>query len=555
MVKPMKKRRTIGIRINVFLVLMIILMAAVATILSYFINASQVDAHFSKLDSSIAKTMINLVDTDFIATLSTEIQTEEYREMYDKAVEEEDADAIYNWLKEKGYYDQYESTLKIMADFQQDMNVEYIYFFTMVGRYSYAIMDPREDIFYLGYYYPNEDEFEEFTTNVHIDPTINYSEDYGWLMSGYEPIYDSAGAAVATSGVDINLDDVMAERTNFLWTMIAASAVLIILAVILGIILARHTIVKPLIRLSTDMGKFSPEANSDYEKSHVLNVTYKKNDEIGTVYSGVHDMQTNIVDYLGDITRVTAEKERISAELSIASKIQADIVPTVFPKNERLRLYATMTPAREMGGDFYDFFKIDEDRIGLVMADVSGKGVPAAMFMIEAKALLKNRARAVGSPQKPSEILYDVNNDLCDDNPSSLFVTVWFGILTLSTGSLVCANAGHEYPAILKSGGDYTVNIVDNNPPLATMENLEFEDETIQLTKGDRIFLYTDGVPEAKRNDGARFGMDNMMDILNRDKTLSPEELLDMMKKEIDVFAGDIEPFDDITMMSLVYNG
>ena len=555
-VSPMKKRRTIGIKINVFLVLMIILVAAVMIISSYFINASQVDQHFSDMDISLCKTMLNLVDTEYISTLADEIQTDEYQTIYKKAVEEEDDTPIIDWLKEKGYYDQYMSTLDIMERFQRDMGIEYVYFFSCVGKNSYAIIDPKEDMFYLGYFYPNENEFEDFTTNIHIDPTINYSDEYGWLMSGYEAVLNSAGEPKASIGVDINLDTVMAERTSFLITLIITSVILIIFAVIIGIFTAFRTLVRPLTVLSLDMGKFSPIADADYETCQVLDVTYKKNNEIGTLYSGIHDMQINIVDYLNDITRVTAEKERMTAELDVAARMQAGIVPTDFPTRDDIRIYATMSPAREMGGDFYDFFQVDEDHIALVMADVSGKGVPAAMFMIVAKVILKNRTinrKELNS--SPAQILFEVNNMLCADNPSNLFVTVWFGILTLSDGTLISSNAGHDFPAILRGSGDYIITTEDNMPPLATVEDLEYTDDTIQLEKGDRLFLYTDGVPEAKSEEGERFGLERMMDVLNRDKSLSPEQLLTMMKHEIDTFTGDIAPFDDITMMSVRYDG
>lgn len=548
----MKKKRTIGIKINIFLVLMILLVAAVITTISYFINASHVDSHFARINISLCKTMVNLVDRDFVDDLADKVKTEEYQKIRSEAVEAEDDTGIIEWLKKEGLYDKYTATIASMADLQKDMeDVEYIYFWTCVGHNSYALMDPREDNFYLGYFYANEDEFEQYTTNCHIDPTINYSDEYGWLMSGYEPVLDSEGKARASIGVDINMDTVMAERNRFLWTMIAISGGLILLTIIVGIIMARQIIVRPLTILSVDMGKFSPVAEADYDTCNVLNVTYKKNNEIGTLYSGIHDMQTNIVDYLGDITKVTAEKERISAELDVAARMQAGIVPTDFPERDDIKLYATMTPAKEMGGDFYDYFMIDDDHMGLVMADVSGKGVPAAMFMIAAKTVLKHRAMTGG---KPSEILYDVNNALCADNPSGLFVTVWFGILTLSTGSLIVSNAGHEYPAIRHGDQDYAVRDPgENMPPLATMEDLDYEDEEIQLSEGDCLFLYTDGVPEAKGGDNTRFGMDRMLVVLNRDKDMSPEEMLISMKNEIDSFAANAEPFDDITMMSIRY--
>ncbi len=232
--------------------------------------------------------------------------------------------------------------------------------------------------------------------------------------------------------------------------------------------------------------------------------------------------------------------------------MQANMLPKVFPKRDDIQIYATMTPAKEMGGDFYDFFMIDDDHIGLVMADVSGKGVPAAMFMIVAKTLMKIRTTAPGAP---SQMLFDINNTLCADNPAGLFVTLWFGILTLSSGKLISANAGHEYPALMHRNGKYELLMSDNMPPLSTVEDLEYDDQTVVLQKGDRLFLYTDGIPEAKAPDGSRFGIDRMLEILNRDRALSPEELLRNMKDETDKFAGSNDPFDDITMMSGVWNG
>jgi sigma-B regulation protein RsbU (phosphoserine phosphatase) len=274
--------------------------------------------------------------------------------------------------------------------------------------------------------------------------------------------------------------------------------------------------------------------------------------EIVDLAEKFNGMAASLKDHIDTITKVTADKERITAELSIAAKMQADNLPTNFPVRDELELYATMTPAREMGGDFYDFFMIDDDHIMLVMADVSGKGVPAAMFMIVAKALIKTRA---GAPGTPAKMLFDINNTLCADNATGLFVTAWLGILTLSTGELIFSNAGHEYPALMRGGGGYELITGDNMPPLATVEDIEYFDETAILGRDDKLFLYTDGVPEAKASDGERFGIDRMTEVLNRCKERTPSELLDEMKREVDEFTGNETPFDDITMMSIVWHG
>ena len=249
---------------------------------------------------------------------------------------------------------------------------------------------------------------------------------------------------------------------------------------------------------------------------------------------------------------VSAEKDRMSAELDVAAKIQADMLPYNFPERKELALYATMTPAKEIGGDFYDFFFIDDDHLVLVMADVSGKGMPAAMFMVNAKAVLRNVAMA---GHTVSDIMHIANNVICENNRAGLFVTVWLGILTISTGELRCSNAGHEYPAIKRAGGEFGLALGENCPPLAAMEDLDFDEETFFLKAGDALFLYTDGVPEAKAPDGARFGTDKMLNILNSDTSVDLIGTLSEMKKEIDAFNGDKDPFDDVTMMGLKYYG
>ena len=305
------------------------------------------------------------------------------------------------------------------------------------------------------------------------------------------------------------------------------------------------TITKPIIDLKKDVGEISGG-----DLNHRAEVY--DNDEIGDLAESFNEMASSLKEHIETITQVTADKERITAELDIATKMQADMLPKNFPKRSDLELFATMTPAREMGGDFYDFFMIDDDHLGLVMADVSGKGVPAAMFMIVAKTLIKIRTTAPGTP---AQMLWDINNTLCADNPSALFVTAWFGILTLSTGELISANAGHEYPALMHEGGDYELLISENMPPLASAENIEYYDEKMTLQKGDRLFLYTDGVPEAKNGSAERFGRERMLEMLNRNKNAAPDELLEKVKSEVDSFTGDNAPFDDITMMSVVRKG
>ena len=275
-------------------------------------------------------------------------------------------------------------------------------------------------------------------------------------------------------------------------------------------------------------------------------------DEIQMLSESVLKMEEDINAYIENLTRVTAEKERIGAELDVAAHIQADMLPSIFPPypdRKEIDIYATMTPAKEVGGDFYDFFLVDEDHLALVMADVSGKGVPAALFMVIAKTLLKNRAQMGASPK---EVLESVNNQLCENNESEMFVTVWLGIYQLSTGKLTAANAGHEYPAVKREGEGFSLYKDRHGLVLAGMENSRYREYELTLAPGEAIFVYTDGVPEATDAENRLFGTDRMLSALNAHPEASAQELLGRVKEEIDGFVGSAPQFDDITMLCLV---
>ena len=251
----------------------------------------------------------------------------------------------------------------------------------------------------------------------------------------------------------------------------------------------------------------------------------------------------------------TEKTERLATELGLASDIQTNILPNifpVFPEKKEISLYASMTPAKEVGGDFYDFFFVDDKHLALVMADVSGKGIPAALFMMVARTLIKNRTMMGGTP---SEILGDVNNRLCEGNIAGLFVTVWLGIVDITTGKGLAANAGHEHPVLRKANGEYELVIYKHSPVVGAVEGMKFAEHEFQLDPGDSLFIYTDGVAEATNSVQELFGSDRMLAALNKDPNAMPEQVLDNVKNGIDEFVQGAEQFDDITMMSLKYFG
>jgi serine phosphatase RsbU (regulator of sigma subunit) len=250
---------------------------------------------------------------------------------------------------------------------------------------------------------------------------------------------------------------------------------------------------------------------------------------------------------------IAAAEKRIEQELEFARTIQDSALPKNFnfPRKD-FELFASMDPAKEVGGDFYDFFFVDQNKLAMVIADVSGKGIPAALFMMRSKTAIRGLAE---SGQTPSEILYRANNTLCEGNDAEMFVTVWLGIIDLETGLMKCANAGHEYPVIMGAGRDFEVLRDKHGLALAAMEEMRFREYEVQMNPGDRLFVYTDGIPEAIDEQVEQYGMDRLVEVLNGVKDARMESILPVVRKNIADFAGNAEQFDDITMLGFTYFG
>jgi sigma-B regulation protein RsbU (phosphoserine phosphatase) len=372
---------------------------------------------------------------------------------------------------------------------------------------------------------------------------------YGKPISAWAPILDSDGNVAAMVEADYIIKNIGKQITVSIAGIVAVQILCILTVAILMILSIRKNVVRPVTSLKKMVDSYeSGEFSADLSR-------FQHDDEIRSLAVSFEDMTTRIENYITELTAVTAEKERIGAELNVATQIQADMLPGIFPAfpdRKEFDLYATMDPAKEVGGDFYDFFLIDDDHLGLVMADVSGKGVPAALFMVIAKTLIKNRAQL---GESPAEILKNVNEQLCQGNEAELFVTVWLAVIEISTGRGLAANAGHEHPVICRAGGKFELVTYRHSPAVATMEGIRFREHPFELHPGDRLFVYTDGVPEATDAEERLLGTDRMLEALNADAEAAPDVLLGNVRRAIDGFVGEAPQFDDITMLALAYNG
>ena len=253
--------------------------------------------------------------------------------------------------------------------------------------------------------------------------------------------------------------------------------------------------------------------------------------------------------------REEAERRRISEELTLAAQIQKGMLPSdfrAFSERSDFDIYASMTPAKEVGGDFYDFFLVDDDHLYMVIADVSGKGVPAALFMMGSKIILKYNAKMNSSP---AQILKDTNDAICANNKQEMFVTVWIGILEISTGKLTACNAGHEYPVMKQPGGEFELIKDPHSFVVGGMENMTYKGYELMLSPGTKLFLYTDGLPEATDAENELYGTERMLKALNRESDADPRKLLKNISADVDLFVKEAEQFDDLTMFCLEYKG
>lgn len=278
-------------------------------------------------------------------------------------------------------------------------------------------------------------------------------------------------------------------------------------------------------------------------------VNVRTNEEFASLSDDINSTVVTLKHYIAEAAA------RIDRELEFARSIQHSAIPTVFPPypgHSEFDIYATMDTAKEVGGDFYDFYFVGENRLGFLIADVSGKGIPAAMFMMTAKTIIKGYAES-GKPV--DEVFTTANEKLCESNDAGMFVTAWMGVLDTVTGKVEFANAGHNPPLVRHAGGGF--EYLRSKPCfiLAGMDGIKYRKNEFTLAPGDEIYLYTDGVTEATDSENNLYGEERLLALLNSMGDLSGEEICRAVKADMDAFVGDAPQFDDITMLYLKYNG
>ena len=386
-----------------------------------------------------------------------------------------------------------------------------------------------------------------------------YSSEYGHMLNGYRVIFDSEDRAVGLICVEIDISRINLDLHRYLRTVVLIAAALTALVAFAYLFNTDRYLTGPIAKMAQSSDAFvrKMQSNADPEELHYEDVPVpgKPSGELRLLADNVKSLADGVATYMTNLQTVTAEKERIGTELALATRIQAAMLPHIFPPfpdRTEFDLYASMDPAKEVGGDFYDFYLIDDDHLCMLMADVSGKGIPAALFMMVCKIILQSVAMLGGSP---AEILTKTNEAICSNNEAQMFVTVWVGILEISTGKLTAANAGHEYPVLKKPDGRFELFKDKHGLVIGAMDGVRYRQYELQLEPGSKLFLYTDGVPEATDAENALFGTERMLEALNRDPDAEPVQLLKNVRIAVDDFVKDAEQFDDLTMLCMEYRG
>lgn len=368
----------------------------------------------------------------------------------------------------------------------------------------------------------------------HVEETDNQ---YGHVMTAYRAVYDTTGKAAALVAADVSMDEALASfwhryRIMFATIVISFVFILTVLAVLL-----KTRVLKPAKIISRQMRQFAADRQSDFEKIEI-----KGEDEFAQMANTFYQMTEEIDQYIENINVLTEEKHRREAEMNIAGKIQQGLLPEDSFQTRNIRLKATMTPAQDVGGDFYDYFCPDDDRFCAVIADVSGKGISAALFMASAITVVRQYAKLGYSPSK---ILFHTNNTLCGNNPEQMFLTLFVGIYDSRTQKFTYANAGHNPPYLISD----EVRSLDDSKGMAIgiFEDEVYEEGEVGLKEGDTVFLYTDGVNEAVSRDRKFFGLDRLEQILEKK---NQEQCVTSVLEGVRDFAQDTPQSDDITMLA-----
>ena len=529
-------RNNMAFNITAVIVLILAAFAIVVSVVGILKFSDAFDAEYSNTTYHIADTAASLVNGDHIEEYLAGEQTEEYartRRILNAYCNRMNVSLVYVIKVDQSDYESFVSVFNAVDNSVDNSHYE-----------EWELGHPREttnDEYREAYreIYENESPFE-------IIYRLNPGQGLRPHITMIVPIDNDEGKVSALLCVQRPISELASVILSFVSYIIIASLVLVLVVAQFVVRFLRKWVVKPIRKISIEATRFAKENTKGEELGDV-----SKFEEIYNLSRSIDKMETDMVNYIDNLTTVTAERERIGTELNFAKQIQFSSLPTkfpAFPDREEFDVYAYMKPAKEVGGDFYNFVLVDDDHLAVWIGDVSDKGVPAALFMMSINIMINIRTCMGGTP---SEIMAFVNDNICEHNGENMFITIWLGILEISTGRLTFVNAGHEDMAVYHKGGKFELYKTKHNIAVGIQPGMVYKDFDMQLGRGDKIFIYTDGVPEATDPYNMLFSTNRMLSALNERKDRTPQECLEIVHNRIKEFVGDRTQFDDLTMVGL----
>ncbi len=530
--------KSISFRMPAYVILFCALVACAIGFIGYTEFKNLSDTEYTKFSNQFAYTALSYINPDKIS---------EYAQTHHADEEWKATNEKLRYITDVGYLE----SISVIIPENEEYN-SYIYIFETANTAVNFTATPhplgsRETKSLFGKESIHDKLMLVVGLGINHSEYIDDDESGPYVLSGV-PVKKSNGEVVAALFVKKTMTEPIFLRQRYLRATFITSIVITLVIVVIYIFMIIFNILRPLHFITFETSHFA-------EHGGALTGALKKvrnKDEFGILARSVEKMSIDMTNYINELTTMTAENQRISTELNVATEIQANMLPTdypAYPDRNDFDLFASMEPAKEVGGDLYDYFMIDDDHLLLSVGDVSGKGVPAALFMVITKTLLTSHGVQHLSP---SEILRTTNNQLCENNASSMFVTCWLGILTLSTGELRFANSAHPH-AILYADGQFKYLETKANLMLGAIENTSYDEHTITLRHGDRLLIYTDGVTEATNTENELFSEARLLESAKKTLALNAKDTVKSIREDIDLFTGNADQFDDITMLDFIY--
>ena len=555
----MKKKKTISL--SHYAVYMIIGQAVILTVASLIVSfiffTRSATVIYEEMDRSITGAALAVADKDVMSELARETLAI-YNSMNDPVTEFE--------TNKDAYLARYQSIMNSPEYQKTRDSINRLRKQTASSAICYKVLIPGENI---GIYVFDASDanvlpcgaIEHIDTSYLSSPTDKFksyifnSQVYGRVRTDGVPCCTNPSEGIfsyLTADIPITA---VSEKARYFLLNIGIMALIITTLICAGAsYILRQDIVKILERITSTAKHFAETRRNTTANTSTdifQNLPNGEITEFNDLVNSLQQMEIDMNAYVVNLRKMTEDRTRIKSELELAESIQSNMLPSIFPafpERSEFDIYALMDPAREVGGDFYDFFLIDKDHLAMVIADVSGKGIPAALFMMMSKILVKNY---VTTGSSPAEALAAVNNTICQNNTNDMFVTIWLGILTISTGKIIAANAGHEYPILQRAGGQFEVIKDKHGFVVGSMPNIKYSEYEIDFHTGDTLFVYTDGLPESTNSANEQFGLDRILEVLNSEPDGEVEDLFVSMGVAVAEFVQDAEQFDDLTMLAL----